>query len=381
MDARSVKYAAGLFRSYYQRAEIDILEIGKREFGFGVFEEKAAYIRHMSFASNGDLKRYLVSNVPASAHHSSSFYERPSARPMENKGWLGAELVFDLDATDMKLKCQKNHGTSWVCENCLEGVKAEASKLIEEFLIPDFGFSENEISINFSGNRGYHIHINSREMLNLDSNARKGLSEYITGTGLSVNAFFPTINQRGKRLEGPKPTDLGWGGKIARGMINALNNGMQPLNELGIDSADAKRLVKNKASVMLGISVGNWDKVRIAKKEQFWSNVVNSMTIKQSDSIDRNVTSDIHHMIRVPDTLHSGTGLLSKRLRSVKDLSDFDPMKDAIAFHEGSAKIKTGKVRAFNMNGTAFGPFENLDVELPTYAALYLILKGLAELA
>ena len=381
MDARSVKYAVGLFRSYYQRAEIDVLEIGKREFGFGVFEARAAYIRHMSFASNGDLKRYLVSNVPASVHHSSSFYERPSARPMENKGWLGAELVFDLDATDMRLLCQKEHGTSWVCENCLGSVKAEAIKLIEEFLIPDFGFSENEININFSGNRGYHIHVRSKELLKLDSNARKGMSEYVTGTGLSISTFFPTINQRGMRLEGPKPADFGWGGKIARGMINALNGGEQPLRELGIESADAKRLVKNRASVILGISVGNWDKVRIAKKEQFWSSVVNSMTVKQSDSIDRNVTSDIHHMIRVPNTIHSGTGLLSKQLKSVKDLPNFNPMKEAIAFKEGTTKIRTKKVRAFSMNGTELGPFENLDVELPTYAALYLILKGVAELA
>jgi len=380
MDPRSVKFATGLFKSYYQKAEISISEIGKREFGFGIFETNA-YVRHMSFADSNGLKRYLVSNVPASVHHSSAFYERPAARPMESKGWLGAELVFDLDATDMKLQCQKEHGTSWVCNNCLSSVKAEATKLIEEFLIPDFGFSKDEININFSGNRGYHIHINPNEMLQLDSNARKSMSEYVTGTGLSIGTFFPTINQRGKRLEGPKPTDFGWGGKIAKGMMNALNIGVEALKELGIDDADAKRLVKNKVSVILGISVGNWDKVRIAKKEQFWSNVVNSMTVKQSDSIDRNVTSDIHHMIRVPNTLHSGTGLLSKSLRSVHDLSDFDPMKDAIAFHEGSTKIKTGKVRAFEMNGRAFGPFENLDVELPTYAALYLILKGLAGLA
>lgn len=183
LDESSKKLAEDLFRRYYQKAELPISGINEREFGFGDFEKKIAF-RHYSFKDAASLKKYLVDKAPAFASYSSSLYQYPDARPMEKKAWKGSSLIFDLDASDLHLKCQAEHGRSWVCQNCLDSVKAEAVKLIEEFLVPDFGFSEKEIKVNFSGNRGYHIHVYSDEIFHLNSQERKGISDYISGLNI-----------------------------------------------------------------------------------------------------------------------------------------------------------------------------------------------------
>ncbi len=377
LDDNSRKTAEGLFKRYYEKANLPIESINEREFGFGDFEKKIAF-RHYSFKDAGALKNYLVDKVPAFASYSSSLYQYPDARPMERKIWKGSSLIFDLDASDLHLKCQTEHGRSWVCQNCLDSVKAETIKLIEEFLMPDFGFSKSEISVNFSGNRGYHVHVNSKDIFTMGPQERKGMSDYIAGLNLNITRFFPTLGQRGRRLTGPTPSDYGWGGKLASAMVTALNSGTDSLVALGIDPKIAKKLVANKADVIFGITTGNWDKVSIPKKDEFWGNVMKRVAIAQSDLIDKNVTNDIHHLIRIPETVHGDTGLVG-RVIPMAHLGAFDPMKDAIAFRQGIMKIKTEKVPAFQMHDEEYGPYDNATVELPVYAAIYLVLKRVAK--
>ncbi|MEM3820697.1 MAG: DNA primase catalytic subunit PriS [Candidatus Micrarchaeaceae archaeon] len=378
MDARQL--ISGLLHAYYRNATaIAPDQIEKREFAFGTFDAKIA-ARHLSFADEEQLRKYLVENVPLHVSYSQAYYERPAERPMENKGWLGAELIFDLDATELRLPCQAVHGTEWVCSNCFASVKEEALKLIEDFLIPDFGFSEKDLEINFSGNRGYHVHIKRKELLELDSEARREITSYIAGANLDFSELFPTVGQRGKMLRGPTPDTPGWGGKIARSFIGKLEKGPEALMAVGIDARLARMLYKKRALIEMGIKNGNWDMVYIRNKAEFWSNIINREKIAISDAIDRNVTTDTSHLIRLPNSIHGGTGLIAKRIASIHDLERFEPMKDAIAFREGSLKVRISKADAFTMNGETFGPYDNAEAVLPEYAAVYLYLKGRAAI-
>ncbi len=367
-----------LIKGYYSKTEIELPRLEQREFGFGTFDAKIA-TRHIAFESKQKLKDYLIRNAPPFSSCSPAFYRFPSARPMEKKEFLGSELVFDLDATDMKLDCQLVHGTKWVCSNCIEKVREETVKLIEQFLIPDFGFSEKEIEVNFSGNRGFHIHIGAERILSLDSKQRKEITDYIGGIGIDFEKFFPTAGIRGFKLMGPKPTDPGWGGKIARNAIRAMDNGVEEIMKLGIDKPTASRMFRNKALIELGIRNGNWDMVYIKKKDEIWSNLMKSQAVVQADKIDKNVTCDTSHILRIANTIHGETGLIAKKLSSVKELADYDPMKKCIAFNEGEIEMKIGKCEKFSMNGLEFGPFNEQKATLPTYAAVYLYLKGIAE--
>lgn len=375
LDAKSSALVKGLIKEYYSSiGEIAPREISKREFGFGDFERKITY-RHLTFKDWKALRSYLVMNAPPFVSISSAYYQHPDGRPMESKGWIGAELVFDLDANDLNLPCKAQHGGAWVCDICLGAVKAETIKLVEDFLIPDFGFGEREISVNFSGNRGYHIHVDKDAIRTLDSRARESISNYITGKDMELSAFLPALGAKGAKLEGPRPTEYGWGGKLARGAIAALNSGPDELMKLGIDKRTANMLTKNRAEIILGITTGNYDKVRIPKKDEFWKSILNRITVRQSDSIDRNVSIDTHHLLRLPDTIHGDTALVSRSIKSLSELSAFDPLADSIAFGKGTLTIKTDKVPSFSIGGKTYGPYEDKRVELETPAALYVVLK------
>ncbi|MDE1825356.1 MAG: hypothetical protein KGH61_01770 [Candidatus Micrarchaeota archaeon] len=368
-----------LISDYYEHAqEIVPSRVEQREFGFGTFDAKVA-VRHIAFNSGKALKEYLASNAPAYASCSQAFYKYPGARPMEKKEHLGAEIVFDIDATDMNLPCQRMHGKKWVCEECLKQVKAETIKLVEEFLVPDFGFAEKEIEINFSGNRGYHLHIGVDRVLQLDGFARRELSEYIAGSGIDFEDFFPTVAIKGTRLRklmGPKPTDGGWKGKIANNFLRSLNTGVGALMELGMAKAQAAQLFQKRALVEMGIRGGNWDMVYIKNKDEFWRGVISKQAIIQSDKIDKNVTSDPTHLLRMPNTIHGDTGLIAKKVGTKSSLANFDPMIDAIAFTKGESKIYVSSSPELKINDKTYGPYSNQEVIVPIYVAAYLHLKG-----
>ena len=108
--------------------------------------------------------------------------------------------------------------------------------------------------------------------------------------------------------------------------------------------------------------------------------MIKNVAIKQSNSIDKNVTNDTHHLLRLPNTIHGDTELIGKGIPSVNDLTSFEPMRNAIVYKEKSIKIHVSKAHAFVMNDGTHGPYENKDAELPIYAALYLLLKRTAVL-
>ena len=184
--------------------------ISQREFGFAPIDRKTM-IRHKSFKTASSLRDHLASFEPSDVYYSSAYYQNPKAT-MEEKGWLGADLIFDIDADHIPTPCGKVHdrwtcsscgfsgkGPSpekcpicekgkfdtrkWMCNSCLESAKKETSKLLD-MLMNDFGFSEKKVRVFFSGNRGYHIHVEADSVCLLDSMARKEVVDYVIGLGL-----------------------------------------------------------------------------------------------------------------------------------------------------------------------------------------------------
>ena len=376
------KVVNGLIRNYYKAHHSltpDRLE--QREFGFGTFTSRIA-VRHTAFKSERELEEYLTDTAPLHVDYSAAYYRHPEANAMEKKEWTGSELRFDIDAGDIvKLPCRIDHGKEWVCDKCLLAAKDEIIKLVENFLVPDFGFSEREMEINFSGGRGYHVHIHKESVLSLDKSAREELSNYIFGHEPDYAAFFYTVrvDPRHEKQMGPKLSDGGWHGKVAKAFMKASNS-KEDLTALGIDKATASWIFRNMAEVREQISVGNWDFVRIPNRESVFENLLNTQVINQGNRIDKGVTNDPSHLMRLPNSIHGGTGLVAKKVPSLAALEIFDPMKGAVAFKDGELKVKADSKYKLSINGRDFGPYKNEEVSLPAYAATYLYLKGLADI-
>ena len=101
--------------------------------------------RHLGFSSAGDLHQILTrSSPPHSCFHSTAYYDRPSEWKMADKGWRGADLIFDLDGDHLPGVDALNFPAM------LTTIQEQAFRLWNDFLEPDFGFKEEHATFSFS---------------------------------------------------------------------------------------------------------------------------------------------------------------------------------------------------------------------------------------
>ncbi|MFA5930121.1 MAG: DNA primase catalytic subunit PriS [Candidatus Micrarchaeia archaeon] len=361
------KFLRRKFSDYYGESPVSLLGLEKREFGFGGWEKKIEF-RHLSFRNAAELRARLVSEAPLYISHSVAYYEFPDARPMPKKNWLGSDLIFDLDAEAHS--CGK-----FTCQKCLDGVKADAVKLIEEFLLPDFGFSKSELAVNFSGSRGYHVHVVSDAVYDLDREARREIADYVSGTGLAFDGLF---RDEGKKFLGPSSKQGGFGGKFARAFVTRLSD-----DSFALSIARKLKKPEEKERLKGAIENGNWDNIGIVNREKKLHEKFEEMKLTMAGRIDANVTADTSKLIRMPDSIHGGSGFAAKRLASPDAIAEFEPMRHAPIFGNAPLKVKaTEAIPALNIRDFSFGPFGAGEVrELPEACAIYLICKKAAVLA
>ncbi len=378
MDEESVATLKRYFKEYYFRYSGRINQpdnMEAREFGYLPFG--GGMVRHLSFKEIGAFRALLVKEAPAGVYCSNSYYREPSAE-MQKKGWIKADLIFDIDADLLKLSCKKDHDVwlckqcgkkefglrpevcpsckgnrilefSWACPLCLEGSKKETFRLID-YLERDFGISKSRIRVFFSGNAGYHLEVMKTPFEVLDQHGRSDLSDYLTAQGVIPETFKST------RLS---PSDPGWRGRVARYIQNL------PPNTPPFRTQEYQTRILELAKELKG-----------DQADKIIDLAIRSGAVR----MDAMVTTDIHRIFRMPETLNQKTGLVK---REVKDLSSFDPKTEAIALEAESEEIEVDVdiCPKVELGNASYGPFRSERKKLPLYVAVYLIAKSAAKVA
>lgn len=367
MNVDSKVFLGKRFKDYYLRNEVEPpAGIEQREFGFGTPEDKIK-TRHKSFKSHRELQNFLQRETPFYISYSAAYYEFPENRTMVDKVWKGADLVFDLDAEMPLLDSKK-----------MEGVKEQAINLLE-FLTSDFGLPSKSVVVNFSGGKGYHIHCRDDCVLGLNGEERREIVDYVTATGLDRNFFFHAVEapegviysrdpRRKPKVQsvmsvGPKAGAPGWAGRIYEGVVER------------VEKTNLSPDVKQK--LLSSLAAGVWAGVEGFRDKSF-DNAIMKYSVHLAEDTDKMVTLDTSRLIRLPGSLHGGSGL---KAAVVKDMDEFNPLVDAVAFGDAEVKISIVKdVAKFSLMDRKFGPFKAGEVlALPEYASVYLMLKDYAE--
>ncbi len=348
-----------IFAGYYETARIMIPAIEKREFGVGI--RKKIEARHLNFANVSEFRNYLCSNTPMFVSHSAAYYKFPGATPIQKKQWIGADVIFDLD-----IHAEGRYGAY----ARLEEMKGDVLRLVNDFLINDFGIAEEHIAVVFSGNRGYHVHVRDPAYLPLGGEERRELVDYILGQGLDYLNFFPQ-RERGGKLIGPRPDEGGYRGRLARGTIRVLEE----------DPVSISRIFKDKGRrefFINGIKEGNWSRTTL-KFDDLLKRLrpIASTLPVSSVNTDVGVTQDLSKLIRVPNSIHGETGLIAK---IVEDIESFDPFRDAVIRSDKRMKVRFSEdVPALPTVGTE--GFKKGEIkELPQHLAVFFVQKGSASL-
>ncbi len=367
---QALAFVLKMFSEYYSKAGFSIPEIEKREFGAGT--ERKIDSRHMGFANEGGFRSFLVNRTPLYVSHSVAYYRIPAATPMEKKGWLGADLVFDLDfETESKYLSKKD----------FENIRADAIRLVEEFVMPDFGVSKNEVSVNFSGNRGFHIHVRDTRFRKLRGDERREIMEYIRGMGLKYGAFFET-DARGMGIQGPAASSGGYKGRFAKKILSILEAEPKRIIPGFRNDRAGEKYSAFVASFAENIRSGNWSqKERTEGIDNNLRRIAENELPLRTVNADAGVTQDVSKLIRVPNSLHGSTGLCAKIL-DLGALPGFEPMHHAYVFSGGPVKIAALEdIPEMEMgNSTHEKIAKGERKEVPEYLAIYLELKGSARL-
>ncbi len=418
MGEKENAFLSEQLRSYYAEHIVPgVPEIHEREFGIGDFGKKIVK-RHMAFSGEKELNQFLRSEAPPFISYSAAYYARPSFRPMEGKGLEGADLIYEFDADDIDTECKEEHdewqcrkcGSSgkgapkacskcgagvevkqWFCSKCLQAAKEQTFKLIE-VLSAELGFRDG-ISINFSGKAGFHVHVRSEATKNLSREARNELIDYLTLNGFDFEAHgFGQIISSGPSkksaiLSCPIPSkSKGVTKRFMDRLVSFIENwNAEKLAVHGnLKRKESKFLLENKDRLLEKMEQGILFPVNAVKPEtsgKFWRLLLEEALAEESINlnIDRQTSVDIHKILRVPDSIHGGTGLIAKSI-SLAELKGFDPFKDAVAFSGGAIRVFINKAPKFSIGGNSFGPFESVETELPLEAAVLMIASGRAEI-
>lgn len=405
-DRASEQYVAEQFMRYYAANPQNVeapTEIRQREFGFLSFGGKSMF-RHISFDDVQQIRRYLIDYGPAHTYFSAAYYKDPRA-DMAYKGWLGADLVFDIDADHFDIPCQRVHdrwscrtcgeqGTghppetcpgcgkatfveeSWLCEECLEAAKYEAQKLLD-ILIQDFGFSQSgELSVNFSGNRGYHVHVRSPTIKGMGQPARREIVDYMLGTGIEAQYQGFT-----KRAVGGGSTlaEGGWRGRSVKALYDFVGHAStEVLEGLKLGRRAVQGIQENREQILAQLTNQHPSSVKRYIDGKSLEKMMEAAVKEQASAVDTVVTTDLRRLIRLPNTLHGKTGWLSQAV-PIDDLADHDPLSDAVAFTEGTERVHVGRAPEIRIGDESYGPFEDERVELPLAAAMFLLCRKVAR--
>jgi DNA primase small subunit len=385
----STEFVKNRFREYYETNEIELPDrFGRREFAFVLFDSKGMF-RHISFDKKMNLTNFLKEKSPAHVYYSSAYYKKPDAQTMQEKDWMGAELIFDLDS-DHLVGAEK---MSYV--ESLQLVKKEFYKLVDDFLLNDFGFDEKYIDLYFSGGRGYHCHVRDPKILGLDSNERREIVDYITGRDLKDSLIFheqPTGIKSyggqsfpsGKTLKMPTPDEPGWRGRISRGIIEIVSeirksdNPIEKLQEYGVKKPDAEKLLNDLSDDRVKrIKDGLLDQSKMIRKFFLNSALRKTAVSMSAGETDEPVTCDVKRLIRLPSSLHGKTGFKVTRI-TLNALNDFEPLRDAVILPDESVKIELNKPLSIKMKED-FSLREGAQ-EVPSYLAVFLIGNKMANI-
>ncbi len=372
--SENIKFLKEIFRKYYfeNKSFPYLYSIEKREFGYRKFD--SLVVRHISFKSIGELVAELVRNVPLDVYYSNAYYGFPS-NPINEKQWEGADLIFDIDIKDLNIPCFHDHtyyicnlcgfvnseqklcincnkgktyDTSIPCKRCFIAIKKEAAKLLD-FLRSDLGIKENFIEIFFSGNAGFHFHVNDPTIRNLDSNSRSNVTDYIIGNGFMCESIGVRKYRNGFMIKLPKSgITTGWRKKIASSL------GINQKSELKL-----RHIVETS---------GGYEGFR---------NEINRITKKFGAHIDGQVTNDIHRVFRLPGSINGKSGLTKTKC---DNLESFNPNDDACMLSDSEVYINVKTKLRINLKNNNF-KLDNALEKVPSYVAVYLICKGLATIS
>jgi len=381
-------YLRGRFGDHYRRVEFTPPpDANEREWGYVPWTEGPGetMVRHRSLLDMGSLSDFLERERPKHVYFSAGRYDAPSANTMSDKTWRSSDLVFDLDADHLPSVTLGEDSYGEMLAKC-----KDALLRLLDFLERDFGFEE--LTVVFSGGRGYHVHVRDENIQTLERDSRREIVDYVRGMGLEFEALVEseavggTAGRKSPAQKRMLSTAGGWSAR-AHGHLLSTVEGL-----LAMDEADAlarlqeyEGIGEGKATAALNAARDNFDRLEAGNIDvhpaffQLAQLLAADVVTEQQAPIDEPVTTDTNRLIRLPGSLHGGSGLAVRRIDR-DEIDQFDPLSDAVpeTFVGHEITVEVTDPGPVSLRGDSF-TLEAGEHSVPEYVGVFLMARGRAE--
>lgn len=383
---RTQAYLRGRFGDHYRNQSVDPPpEANEREWGYVPWTEGPGetYSRHNAMIDLGNLDDFLARERPKHVYFSAGRYDDPGATTMSEKGWRSSDLIFDLDADHLPSTTPDDSYAEMLAD-----CKDALFRLLD-FLETDFGFEE--LQIVFSGSRGYHVHVRDPGIQQLESDARREIVDYVRGIGLEFDELVEeeTVAGLGRKTPAENrylPTEGGWGERIHEKLVSVLSEvrdmpeeeALERLQEYdGIGEGRAKAAYNLTQNRFVEIERGNLSAHAVFA--QLARKFADEVVADENAQIDEPVSTDTNRLIRLPGSLHGGSGLAVRRIER-DEIEAFDPLVDAVpeTFRNHEITVDVTDPGTVELAGDSFTLEEGVHT-VPEYLGVFLMARGRAE--
>ncbi len=334
---------------YYKRAPFDPPpDLPQREVALQNAEGKM--IRHMAVVDVEGLRKLVLEKKGIDLYVSTASYQTPDAPSMDAKGWLRADLQFDIDVDHMegcgptyKVCGDQVVPSSEDCEGeeikiipsrCLY-VGFEKAKRLVDVLRRYLGVEKENIEIHFSGNRGFHVVARGTPFDEADQAVRREIVDFVTGNLLKKDIFCLE-----KNCVIPKPGEPGWRGRVGEVLERMLPKDVETWGELDDPEALLERAI---ASAKI--------------------------------DVDEQVTVDTSRLLRVPMSVNRKSALLVKKVKKFAWTEELSPFKNYLTLVKSKYDMELDDVL-----GKKVRLRKNEKAELPGSLGAFLASKGLVDI-
>jgi len=375
MNPATMEFLRQRFCDYYKKTVlVSPSSMEQREWGFVLFNPSSSAMRmrrHVGFSGRDELFQYIKNLVPQHTYYSTAYYEKPDAGTMADKGWCGADLVFDLDA---------DHIVRGPYDKMLARVKEETEKLIS-MLTVEFGMDPKTIELVFSGGRGYHVHVRDIAFRGWGSAERRELIDYVCGIGIDPSVM----------LSIKKPASPGWPVRYRETLLEYLRwigtlteeDALAHLTAVeGIGKDSATILLKKREEIVAEIERRPTSMILKNRALQAilagQEGEFKKRLLSRAALADEPVTTDTKRLIRMPTSLHGGSGMRVQPLE-LRDLHEFEPLVDAVVFSLRDVRVDLFHPVTIPMLGSTYELQKGITT-VPEAVAVFLCCRGMAEI-
>ena len=418
-----------LCREYYATADLSIDNVPRREIAFLTWDNRM--VRHQAHDDVGSITGLAQKRAPKAIYASLSLYLDPSYRTPKEldkksiscqecgesyksdkqeelcpscgvlnqktnvnpKDRRGQTLAFDIDYGDIP-------GSSDRTPTKNLGAAARSTLNLAKILVKDLGFDYSDLDITFSGKKGFHVRVNigGNPLFSVkdqtDKSVRKALVNYVSGYEFAPMDFL-LVKARAHAANTwhLKGYESGWGYrfnqsieyliKAAKATTEEFTKVLQlyspwytdkkrygtkkTLPSQKVIEGFRKACNENRDSILKG---GDIREMKDSEAKRLLSFALARTRLRHAAFVDKVVTDDFARVLRIPGSLHGGSGLVCCKVPTLKHLTDMSWVLDLQRELLGDEEVEVSISRVAN---TYYGVYEPGEHKVSKHIAYALL--------